>query len=201
MIEQDGENEVIKKFLPTDDSDIVTALSNLVSGFYPQIEEALIKLNELSKNKLGYLAKLIKMNSKYGLKKYLEFCSINKTIPDDTGEHSYAEITESVSEVDDITNLELLCELIVVLNSHDFKDKRIFGLHNSLFQAIKNLTLKDYLKVKDALNCLKIKNASNESLCQYCNYLLIDIENYNNHKNDNSYTEDEINQFLVLESK
>lgn len=201
MIEHDGENEVIKKFLPTDDSDIVTALSNLVSGFYPQIEEALIKLNELSKNKLGYLAKLIKMNSKYGLKKYLEFCSINKTIPDDTGEHSYAAITESISEVDDIANLELLCELIVELNNDNFKDKRIFGLHNSLFQAIKNLSLKDYLKVKDALNCLKRKNASNESLCQYCNYILNDIENYNNHKNDNSYTEDEINQFLVLESK
>ena len=200
MIDLIGEIEVIKRFLPTDDPDIVSVLSNLVSGYYPQIEEALIKLNESSVDKLGYLAKLIKMNSKYGLEKYLEFCLNNRTIPDDSGEYTYSEITESISEINDISTLELLCDLIVVLNSDGFKDKRIFGLQNSLYQAIKNLSLKDYLKVKDELNYVKNENAENESLCQYCNYLLNDIENYYNYENDNPYTEAEIDQFLVLES-
>ncbi len=75
-----------------------------------------------------------------------------------------------------------------------------FGLQNSLSQAIKNLSLEDYLKVNDALNNVKKGNAQNESLCQYCNYLLNDIENYYNYENDKPYTEAEIDQFLVLES-
>lgn|GEM_PF-5031309 len=200
MIELVGEIEVIQKFLPTDDPDIVSVLSNLVSGYNPQIEEALIKLNESSKDKLGYLAKLIKMNSKYGLEKYLEFCLNNRTIPDDNGEYTYSEITESISEVNDISSLELLCKLIVVVNSDGFKDKRIFGLQNSLSQAIKNLSLEDYLKVNDALNNVKKGNAQNESLCQYCNYLLNDIENYYNYENDKPYTEAEIDQFLALKT-
>ena len=124
----------------------------------------------------------------------------NRTIPDDSGEYTYSEITESISEVNDISTLELLCELIVVLNSDGFKDKRIFGLQNSLYQAIKNLSLKDYLKVKDELNRVKNENVQNESLCQYCNYLLNDIENYYNYENDNPYTEAEIDQFLAIES-
>lgn len=191
-----GYEYVYAVFLETDDKDVIEGIICVTQKYKDyRLREKLEELNRNSNNKHMYLNTLIALNSKYALQKYAEIVKETmkaSNMPDDSGLDSTIEAISTIQNIDLLDDIDHLREILFL---PDFRDKKDFGLQNSLYKAYENLARTDYMLVKEHLETTLKKDDISESEKCFCNLLMMDIESINKQKTDTAWTIDRIHAF------
>lgn len=184
-------------FLPIADKEMLETIINLTLKHRDtRLRDRLEILNKASEDKRAYLSTLIHLNSKYALHRYYEIVSEtmkSTNINDD----SYVDSTiEAIATVKDISLIEELGTLRVLLFTPGFKDRDSFGLQNSLYKAYENLSEIYYELVKKHLEDALENEAITEQDKCFCNTLLLDVTNKQKRHRDRTWTIKEIQAFM-----
>ena len=132
----------------------------------------------------------------YALHRYYEI--ISKTMQStDIKDDSHIDSTlDAISVIKDVSLIDELDALRVLLFTPGFKDKDAFGLQNSLYKAYENLAEIDYELVKQHLEEGLKNNAITDSDKCFCNTVLLDITNKQKRQRDRVWTIGEIKAFI-----
>lgn len=191
-----GYEYVYDTFLDSNDKDMIECIIHTTQKYKDnRLREKLETLNQHSSDKHIYLNTLIFLNSKYALRKYSEIIKEtmrSSTLPDDSGIDSTIEAISTVQETILVDEIDLLREILFMAN---FKDKKDFGLYNSLYKAYENMARADYLLVKNHLETALKKENISDGEKNFCNTLMLDIERINKQKTDTAWTIAEIHTF------
>ena len=193
-----GVEYLYEHFLDTDDKDLLEHIISLTINHKDiRLKNRLEELSSMSPEDNLYIGNLIFLNSKYALEAYLKTCK--KTMKSTSIPHTSRidSVLETICVISDISLLDTVGELRVLLYTDGFEDLDSFGLRNSLYKAYQNLSIYDFDSVKKHLD----EALSNPDICDseksFCNTLLVDIQNANNQKNDKTWSIDDIKKFLV----
>lgn len=139
----------------------------------------MIARNKDSGNRWLFLNELIALNNRYGLQVYTDFIKKHKCIPelyDRKDEKFPYDITSKISEIKDLSLMDLISDLIIIAFSDEFKDKDMFGLKYSLGNVIRTYSDIDPNKTVAFLNCLLTLSMTSSELSNLCYYHLRDIQ-------------------------
>lgn len=193
-----GIEYIYEQFLNTDDKDLLEHIISLTINHKDiRLKNRLEELSKMSPEDNLYIANLIFLNSKYGLEAYLKTCK--ETMKSTSIPHTSRidSVLETICVISNVTLLDTVGELRVLMYTNGFEDLDSFGLRNSLYKAYQNLSIYDFDSVKQHLD----DALSNPDICDseksFCNMLLVDIQNTNNQKNDIAWSIEDIKKFLA----
>ena len=192
-----GYDYIYKTFLPNADKEMLEVIINLTLKYRdPRLKDKLERLNQDSADGQAYLSTLIYLNSKYALHRYYEI--ISKTMQStDIKDDSHIDSTlDAISVIKDVSLIDELDALRVLLFTPGFKDNDAFGLQNSLYKAYENLVEIDYELVKQHLEEGLKNHAITDSDKCFCNTVLLDITNKQKRQRDRVWTIGEIEAFI-----
>lgn len=193
-----GVDYIYEHFLDTDDKDLLEHIIALTINHKDvRLKKRLEELSIMSPEDKSYIAKLIFLNSKYGLETYLETCKNTMKSTGIPHTSRIDSVLEAICAISDVALLDTLGELRVLLYTDGFEDLESFGLNNSLYKAYQNLSTYDFDSVKEHLE----EALNNPDICDgeksFCNMLLRDILNTNDLKNDVAWSITDIKSFLA----
>lgn len=169
----------------TIDDDFLKYLSYKIKNKNDKIIAIMIKRNSESDDQLLFLIELLKLNNRYALEKYYNLAKEANTLPDLLPEGSHIEeITMAIREINDISLIDVIFNLIKLCFSDGFKDKENFGLRGSLGTVINNFIQVDKVYTKEMLISLINDCEDNERLISTCNWHLKNIEHLINVSSD-----------------
>lgn len=152
-------------------------------------------INIQDTDRLDGLPELLEMKDIDAAKQYVLFCKNNMKVPDYNGKDSYPSFTDKIACLDELIFLDLLCELLVIKSSADFKDISDFGLYNSLSKAFVSISVNNYDDVIKGINDLLVAHSDNKILIQNGNYIKRAINENRNSTDDFKY---DLNSVLDL---
>lgn len=197
-----GYDYIYDTFLLNADKDMLDVIINLTLKYRdPRLKDRLEELSKASEDRQAYLSTLIYLNSKYALQRYNEI--ISKTMQStNIKDDSYIDSTlEAISVIKDISLIDELDVLRVLLFTPGFKDKDAFGLHHSLYKAYENLAEIDYEVVKKHLEeGLGKENITESDKC-FCNTLILEITNKEKRHKDRVWSIEEIQSYFIANTK
>ena len=197
-----GYDYIYETFLPNADKEMIEVIINLTLKYRDaRLKEKLEMLNKASEDGQAYLSTLIHLNSKYALHRYYEIISKTMQATNIQDDSCVDSTLESIATVKDISLLEELGMLRILLFTPGFKDKNIFGLQHSLYKAYENLSETDYELTKRHLEEGLQSADITESDKSFCNMLLLAITNQYMRQKDRVWTIDEINTFIKTNIK
>jgi len=158
----------------------------------------LIKENQLSKDGVLHLKSLILMENEYGLEKYYDIAKRKNSIPDLTDDNNVCPITEAIGEIKEERNLDYIIKLCELALNKDFKDKRYWGLYNSVSKALKNICQNNASIVMKKLEKAKNKNSDNEEFKSFCNHNLAEIKTQFYNQQDEPWKINDIKKYMHL---
>lgn len=177
-------NELIEK-LDSPDADLLNYLAYKMKSNNNCLIAKLITGNENSADHKLHLDNLIRLNTRYGLEKYIELVKKENTLPDiSEDKHVICGITEAIREISNIELIDCIRELLVICYSKNFVDNEIFGLRGSLGNAVNRLMQADAKKVKETMISLIEQHSDNKDLVSICNWYLKDAERLLNTSSD-----------------
>lgn len=192
-----GYDYIYETFLPNADKEMLEAIINFTLKYRDtRLKDKLEILNKASEDGQAYLCTLIYLNSKYALHRYYEIIS-NTMQSTNIKDDSYVDSTlEAISVVKDISLIDELDFLRILLFTPGFKDKDAFGLQHSLYKAYENLSEIDYELVRRHLEeGLKNANITESDKC-FCNTLILEITNKHKRQRDRAWTIHEIQTYI-----
>lgn len=149
--------------LDSPDTDLLNHLAYRMKSNNECLIAKLIEGNENSTDYKLYLENLIRLNTRYGLEKYIEIVKKENILPDISESTC---ITEAIGEICNIELIDCISALLVICYSENFIDKKDFGLKWSLGNAINKLIQHDAKKVKETLLYLIEQYGDNKDLIQ-----------------------------------
>ena len=192
-----GYDYLYNLLLPIADKDMLETIINLTLKYRdPRLKDKLETLCQNSEDGQAYLSTLIHLNSRYALHRYYEIISETMQSTNIKNDSFIDSTIEAISTVKDISLIDELGALRILLFTPGFKDNTTFSLQNSLYKAYMNLAQDNYELVKKHLEqSLGIDNII-ESDKSFCNTLLLDIANNHKRKRDRAWTIGEIQVFF-----
>lgn len=165
-----------------------------LSGYLHQSNNNLIKemlrKNHEADDELYFVRELIGLNSKEGIKKYVDYVRKYKKIPEvNSDRYISSDITMQIRKINDISLLDEVKALLYIAYSNDFIDKNnSFGLKENLNNALNNLGYSHPNDMIPLLESIITSHPKNDQLQFVCNYHLQRI--YENLKvtNEKSWT-------------
>lgn len=166
---------IYDRFLGTNDEELVTALIQVTSHAHEKrLRERLELLNSHDSNKTKYLSALINMQSNYALQVYYVLAEERMTLPD--YESGISSITESISNIVSIDALTWIFKLKDLMLKDGFKDKEDFGLHNSIWKALRNISDNHSAEVLKQLRDDLSDPEIGDRQKAFCNNMILEIE-------------------------
>jgi len=159
-----------------------------------RLMKRLLEENEKSETRIKYLRDLILMGSREGINRYISLCKKNNSIPDYTENNYISELTESISTLYAADFLAELSEMRQLVFSPGFRDKKFFGLSDSVYKAYKNVEGDKIGQIKEELARSAAAAASNDEK-RYCNAILSELTEIEGREQDKPWTIPEIKTF------
>lgn len=195
LLEICGREYLFNHYLETADQEL---FSQIVQATRDSKDERLMKRlleeNEKSETRIKYLRDLILMGSREGINRYISLCKKNNSIPDYTENNYISELTESISTLYAADFLAELSEMRQLVFSPGFRDKKFFGLSDSVYKAYKNVECDKLVQVQEELIHVVEKSTSDDEK-RYCNAILCDLTGMEERKQDSPWTIPEIKTF------
>lgn len=197
LIDTKGRDFIIENYLQDSDINLLNLIiDNFIGYKNEQLIDRIIKENKKSDDDLLYLKYLILMNNEFGLKKYYDIAKRLNALPDITDKNDIVPITESISEVSEIICLPIIIDLALLTFEKDFKDKKYFGLYNSVSKAITKISENNPEAVFVSLENAKMDNLENKEFLSFCNHSLLEIKVRYYNQCDLPWNIDKIKQYI-----
>ena len=193
-----GYNYIYNVILPIANKEMMESIINLTLKY--KDERLKVRLEELSRNSedgQAYISTLIHLNSKYALQRYYEIISETMQSTDIKDDSCVDSTIEAISSVNDISLLDNLDALRILLFTPGFKDKDYFGLQNALYKAYQNMAEVNYALAKMHLEAALLREGISESDKCFCNTLILEIIHNQNRRKDMAWTIDQIKSYIV----
>lgn len=192
-----GEEETVVKYIKNAD-DILMKLfvEELRTTRLPKLINKLVEENRKSKDGLKYLEPLITMQSDYGLEKYYEIAKAKNMIPDWTeGDNNVVPLTEAIAEIFERKNLGVIIKLAQLATKKGFKDRKYFGLYNSVSKAVHNIG-QDYPEytLRKLRTAKLLENVSDEFIA-FCNFKILEIEDQYDNQTDVAWDIEQVKKY------
>lgn len=198
LLKNKDEKYVDDLITPETEEKLLEYLSTYLHQSNNNLIKEMLRRNRGTDDELYFVRELISLNSKEGVKKYVEYVKRHKTIPEIYNDRDNgSDITMQIRKISDILLLDEVKTLLCIAYSKDFIDKNdIWGLKGNLDNAISNLGHSHPQKMIDMLELMITNNSGNEKLQFICNYHLKKI--YENLKitNDKPCTFNEAFDFV-----
>lgn len=197
LISIKGEKFVDNLVDETTDDNFLRYLACIIRNENDRIVQEMIDRNSKSNDHMLFLPDLLKLNCRCALETYYELAKSVNTLPDFLPEELHiGPITMAIREINDITLIDIVSELIKLCYAEGFKDKESFGLRGNLNTVINNLIQKDKFKVKEMLENIIAESAGDNGLVSTCNWHLTDIYRLINISSDLPWSMEETLAFL-----
>lgn len=174
-----GERVIIDEVVPLrDDESFLRDIAyhiplRLSAPLFDEKLDAILSQNPSS----GLLELMIRRNHRKALEMYYAEAARIKTLPDMTIGSRVPTLTEAIRCVNSIELLDIIIALLRLCNSPGFTDKKHFGLYDSCWAAMKNMSSTHYDDVKKALAIERDQSSANQKLT--CIDLLQRIDEWN----------------------
>lgn len=175
LISQKGEEFVDSHI----DSDICDDMLKYISGKLlnnnSNLCSILIAKNKSSGNRWLFLNELIVLNNRYGIQIYLDFIEEHRCVPeiyDKKDELFPNDITSELYNINDISLIDMVSDLIRIAYSDEFSDKGIMGLKDCVNKIVNTYADIDPQKTFEIINQLFSGNERKKDLNTFCHYYL-----------------------------
>ena len=192
-----NEEEIVELLLPSDDVNLNAILFDKLSQKNNDIENTLVNYCKSFPEDFSQWKRLFKYNNEYILRRYVEYCKKNNSIPDYSDSNTIADVTEALQQIDDTGLIDILCDLLIVIHNEGFKDSQYFGISNSLYNVLKNMISCDFDLVYNHLVKIIEQYKDNKSICKYCYNIIYDGEVAKDQKTESCFSIDEIKQMIA----
>ncbi|MBU3171324.1 metallophosphoesterase [Clostridium estertheticum] len=194
-----GEEYILENIMTKANTVLLNLIvDKLIARKDERLIERLIKENQLSEDGVSYLKSLILMESEYGLEKYYDIAKIKNSIPDLTDDNNIAPLTEAISEIKEVRNLDCIIKLCELYFSKGFKDNQFSGLYNSVYKALKNICQSGAIIVMEKLEKAKDENSDNEEFKSFCNQNLAEIKTQYYNQQDDPWKIGDIKKYMLI---